>query len=169
MPIPFSSNHDRAIVTGTILQRPGDIEIYKSGDLVAQSTNPSSVSPIRFQQAGPFGPASLAAIDRVRIWKSTTETTHAEFRLHIFGTAPTSFAAGDSDLVACCGSNYFGFIDVVCNQYFSNGGYGFGAPNSGAVFNARVDSSISLYGLLETRNNYAAASGERFEVALDVR
>lgn len=169
MPVPFSSNHDRAIVTGTILQRPGDAEIYKSGDLVAQSTTASSVAPIVFHQAGPFGPGSIAEIDRVRIWKSSTETTHAEFRLHIFGTAPTSFAAGDSDLVACCGSNYFGFVDVVCNQRFSNGAYGFGAPSSGQVFNARVDSSILLYGLIETRNNYAASSGERFEVALDVR
>lgn len=165
---PFSSNRDRALITGTIIQRPGDTASYAKGDLVDGSTDPSGVTPIIFEKAGPFGPQSLAQITRARIWKSSTEKSNAEFKLHIFGAAPTSFAGGDNAPLSCCGSNYYGFIDAVFTQTFLDGAYAIRVPSTGTTITARVDSAIRLYGLLEAVNAYTPASGELYEVFLDI-
>ena len=168
MPVPFSSNNDRAVIVGTILQRPGDVLDYKKDDLVAQSTNVASISPIVFSQAGPFGAGSLCEVHRAKLWKSSTNITHAQFHVHLFGTMPTSFAAGDGDAMSLCGTNYYGAIDVLMDQAFLDGAYGFGVPSSGSVITAKVDSGIRIYALLETQGNYAPTSGERFELTLEV-
>lgn len=73
-----------ALVTATF-SRPADTTTYASGDLVANSTTPTSVAPMVFTLGrGSSGSAASGMIRRLRLRKSGKDITAASYRLHLW-------------------------------------------------------------------------------------
>ena len=148
--------------------RPNDTTQYASGDLVANSTTAGSVTPLTFADAALLsgrGGKSIGA----RLRKSGTSLTNAMFRLHIFGSAPTGFVAGDNGAFSCAGvANYVGAFDITCDRTFTDGVFGRGATPLSGSFLEYVCAATSLFGVLEARAAYTPAAQEVFTLSLSV-
>ena len=154
-------------VTATFT-RPADTNVYASGDLVSNNTVAGSVVPLSFPVGKPVFP-----IRRVKIKKSGTVVTSAQFRLHLYTSSPTS-ANGDNGVWSTTESGYLGFVDVTIDKAFSDGAAGHGAPSLGQEINANVNGiaqtgAFTIYGLLEARAAYTPTSGEIFTVSLEIQ
>jgi hypothetical protein len=150
--------------------RPSDTTPYASGDLVANNTVASSVTPMSFAIGrGALGKGGM--IRRVRLRKSGTSTTNAQFRLHLYSSSPTQTGAGgagtgDNAAWSTDGvSSYVGAFDITVDKAFTDGAAGNGAPMVGSEVNFTAD---TYYGLLEARGAYTPANGETIEVLLEV-
>src|SRR5690606_2424241 len=87
--------------------RPADTTQYGQNDLVANSATAGDVEPLTF--VIPYG--SGLKIWRAGLLKSSTTTTNAVFRLHLYKDKPTC-ANGDNDTWSTTVSGYQGFIDI---------------------------------------------------------
>lgn len=156
-------NAATGIATATFT-RPADTTQYASGDLVANSTTAGSVVPLSFTAARGAGGAGM--IRRVRLRKSGTGVTTANFRLHLYTSSPTA-ANGDNAAWSTTLSGYLGSMDVTIDKAFSDGAAGEGTPNTGAEINFIATAQV-IYGLFEARGTYTPASAEVFTVSLEV-
>ena len=154
---------ERASATFT---RPADTTAYASGDLVANSTTPGSVTPMEFTVAR--GELGSGMIRRARIRKSDTGITNANFRLHLYNTSPTPSNGDNGAWLSNKSADYVGAIDITVDRVFTDGAAGNGVPISGAEINFRLPSGPNIYGLLEARGAYTPASAESFTVELEV-
>lgn len=153
--------------------RPADTTAYASGDLVANSTTAGSVVALSWTAsrvaAGSF------MIRRARLKKSTTTTSLAAFRLHLYAADPalsTGILNGDNGAWSTNHSSYLGSIDLDIS---GSGGRAFrdsagvlGAPQAGAEVSVKLGSGSTIYGLLEARAAYAPGNAEVFTVELEV-
>jgi hypothetical protein len=146
--------------------RPTDTTAYASGDLVGNSVTAGSVVAPVFtvgRSASAFG--QQFRIDRIKIRKSTTTTTNASFRVHLYKTAPT-IASGDNAAFSTSGAaDDLGYFDVVVDQAFTDGATGFVIGGPKAVV---IDTAATIVCLLEARAAYAPGNAEIFTVALEV-
>lgn len=146
--------------------RPGDTTAYASGDLVANSTAAGSVVAPVFtigRSASAFG--QQFRIDRIKISKTTTTTTNAAFRVHLYRVAPT-VANGDNAAFSTSGAaNDLGFYDITVDQAFTDGATGFviGGPRA-----AVIDTAATIVCLVEARGAYAPGNAEVFTVSLEL-
>jgi len=148
----------------TSFTRPADTIAYASGDLVANSTTAGSVVPMTFaigRNAGTLG----GMIRRIRLRKTGTSTTNAQFRLHLYSSSPTPSNGDNGAWLTDQAANYVGAIDVTCDKVFTDGAAGNGVPVVGSEINF---TAATYYGLLEARAGYTPASGETFNVLLEV-
>lgn len=149
--------------------RPADTTAYASGDLVANSTTAGSVVPLKFglNSGASFPYSNNGLIHRIKARKTSTTTTSASFRLHLFKSAPT-VANGDNGAASFTGSaNYLGYVDTdmsSASTVFTDGLASFAVPDTDIGFNV----SGPLYGLVEARAAYTPASGETFTFTIDV-
>lgn len=146
--------------------RPTDTTSYAVGDLVANDTTNTLVTPMSWTAA------RIAAGDfyirRARLFKSTNTVTNANFRLHLYAASPTP-SNGDNAAWLTTISTYLGSMDVTTGFAFSDpGAGGLGVPNSGSEIGVSLASGQTIYGLLEARAAYAPGNAEVFTVILEV-
>lgn len=146
--------------------RPNDTTAYTSGDLVANSTTAGSVVS-----------ASLAVspykggfrVRRVKLHKSGTSTTNAQFRVHLFTAAPASVANGDNGAFSSAGvASYIGSADVTIGQAFTDGAAGFAAPATGSDMAGVLTNSTTIRALVEARAAYTPVAQEVFTVTVEI-
>jgi hypothetical protein len=172
---PAGENHIGAVGGHTArlsdsVTRPSDTNAYASGDLIANSTVASSVVPLSFA-IGRGGLGKGGMIRRVRLRKTGTSITNAQFRLHLYSASPVQTGAGgantgDNAAWSTDGAaNYVGAFDITVDKAFTDGAAGNGAPLIGSEINFTAD---TYYGLLEARAAYTPANGETFSLLLEV-
>lgn len=144
--------------------RPNDTTAYASGDLVANSTTAGSVTAITL--AGPTPLRQAYIVRRVRFQKSTTSTTNASFRLHLYSTTPT-VSNGDNAAWLSPGTLYLGSMDVTVDKVFSDCAVGYGVPTAGSEVIVQPGDLTGLYGLVEARAAYTPGAQEVFTVTVE--
>jgi len=164
------------IITSANFTRPADATAYASGDLVANNTTASSVVPLTFSFPADTTPGnqtaaadkSILRIERVMVSKSTTSTTNATFRVHLFSTNPLSSSPvgitnGDNGAFSVNKAGYIGYVDVSAMIAMKDGAVGFAWP-TGAMTGLE---EASLFGFLEAQGAYTPGSEESFTVTVE--
>lgn len=147
--------------------RPSDTTAYASGDLVANSTTAGSVVPITIAVGrGASGSAATGMLRRLRLRKSGTSITNAQFRVHVYSTASITFANGDNGAWSTNAmANYIGSFDVTVDRAFTDGAAGVGVPTIGSEITFITQ---NVYAVLEARAAYTPGNAEVFTVELEV-
>lgn len=146
--------------------RPANTTAYAIGDLVANNTTNTSVVPLSWTIARVA--AGSVMIRRVRLKKSTTTTSNASFRLHLYRTSPATITNGDNGAWSTSYSDYIGAFDITCDRAFTDAAHGSaGNPLNGTDICLKLSSGSTIYGLLEARAAYAPGSEEVFTVELE--
>lgn len=147
------------------ITRPSDTAPYTSGDLVANSTTNTLVTPFTF--AIPEGKG--LKLWRAQIDRSNAAVANASFRLHLYKDSPTC-TNGDNGAWLTTRSGYINFIDIVgTSPTFSDTSSASGVWVNNSVFAPLMvvsDVDQIVYGLLEARAAYTPASAETFVVTL---
>lgn len=143
--------------------RPADTTAYASGDLVANSTTAASVTPLTFATAARVAAGSLT-IKRVKLKKSNTSITNAQFRIHFYTVSPTGVVNGDNGAWSTNDNTYLGSVDITMDRSMVDSANGIVA----ADIPIKLPSGQTIYALLEARAAYAPASAETFTLYLDV-
>lgn len=150
--------------------RPADTTAYASGDLVANSTTAGSVAPMAFLVDAS---SAIGKVRRARIAKSNATVTNAQFRLHLYSSAPTP-TNGDNGAWLTTTSGYLGSLSLgaAMSKVFSDGAEDIAVPDQGVEITfgglPAQGPGAALYGLLEARAAYAPASAEVFTVTLEI-
>lgn len=147
--------------------RPADTTAYASGDLVANSTTAGSVTPMSFS-VGRVAAGSFT-IRKARLRKTTTTTSNAGFRLHLYTSSPTVTNGDNGAWLSNQSAAYVGAVDFAAANAlaFSDGAGINGAPLIGSDLNIKLASGQTIFGLLEARGAYAPGSAEQFTVTLE--
>lgn len=143
---------------------PAGTPTYTSGDLVANSATAGSVVPLSWALDPNYSGELI--LRKVRLRKSGTSTTNAQFRLHLWlGTTVTviTFANGDdgafsTDQVAL----YLGAFDITIDRAFTDGAFGSGIPVTGDWVTCWAPRNSVILGALEARAGYTRAASEVF-------
>jgi hypothetical protein len=109
-------------------------------------------------------------LTRIRISKTSTSTTSATFRLHLYQgpAANLTFANGDNGAWSTNqAANWLGSIDVSSMNAFTDGATGTGSAAAGSEFLLRTGSNGSVLGVLSALGTYTPTSGETFSVVLE--
>lgn len=155
-------------VTSTFT-RPANTTAYASGQLVANNTVANSVVPLTGTLSRAAGKGGM--IRRVKVKKSGTVLTNAQFRVHFYTTNPTQTGgagAGTGDGAVWStdqAGTYAGSCDVTIDKGFTDGAAGYGVPLIGSEINFTAD---TFYWLLEARAAYTPISAEAFVVDVEV-
>ncbi len=143
--------------------RPNNTTAYASGQLVANSVTAGAVVPMAFTVGGNSMPGQFR-LSRIRLFKSGTSATNAQFRLHLYGDPP-SVANGDGGAWSTSGAaSYLGSIDVGSMKAFTDGCADVGDDAAGSEHWIRLDGGATYYGLLEARAAYTPIANEQFTV-----
>lgn len=147
--------------------RPNNATAYATGNLVANSTTPGAVVPLAFSVSGNSMPGEFR-LTRIRLFKSGTSSTNAQFRLHLYAALPLP-ANGDGGAWSTNqAANYLGSIDVTAMKAFTDGCCDVGDDAAGAEHLIRLPSGTAFYGLIEARAAYAPVANEQFTVTLEM-
>jgi hypothetical protein len=159
--------------TAPTMTRPANTTQYTAGDLVANNATVGSVVPLAFSRNRLQGRNSGRILGGA-MRKSAATVTVATFRLHLFSAAPTPATNGDNGAILVSSlANYLGFMDFDFTTTGNNGNIIGGAilkrnTALAAPLHFSLTGSGGLFGLIEATGAYAPASGETFDVALDV-
>lgn len=146
--------------------RPADTTAYASGDLVANSTTAGSVVAMTLTVGRVAGGSFM--LRRCKLATSSTSTTSASFRLHLFRSSPATITNGDNGAFSTSGtSDYIGAFDIIVDRAFTDGAVGFGVPVVGNEMCVKLASGTAIYGLLEARAAYTPTSAGTFTITLD--
>lgn len=156
--------------THDTMTRPADTTAYAAGDLVANSTTAGSVTPLTFKTSRVAG---AATISRVRIYKTSTTSTNANFTLHLFNVLPVPANGDNGALVTSTVAGMIGSVDCDMSTGSQAGTVGLFASfavTNGITFDLNVadPGERRIYGLLEAAAAYAPASAEAFTVTLEL-
>jgi hypothetical protein len=174
-----SDGHKQAVQTSFFTRvsanftRPADTTAYTSADLVANSTTAASVTALSWTAAEAYTTQSAAgfAIRRAKLKKSTTSTTNAAFRLHLYGTDPaasTGIANGDNGAFSVNDASYLGWFDFPTMVGHRNFAVQIASPAVGAEIAHALSSGQTIYGLIEVRGAYTPGNAEVFTVELEI-
>lgn len=146
--------------------RPANTTAYAAGDLVANSATAGSVVPLDFYLSGSFS----WHIVGVKIAKSGTTPTNANFKAHFYAASPTC-ANGDNGAWSTNQvANYLGYIAVTAMDAFTDGCAG--VNHVGEAGYIHIDREYTtdntIYCLLEAEAAYTPASAEVFTVTITV-
>lgn len=166
-PLPVNSPGFAQVVTAAAFTRPNDTTAYAVGDLVANSTTAGSVALVEL--AGAVRAAGgVSRIERVRIRKTGTGTTNAQFRVHLFSASP-GVANGDNGAFTPSSiAGWIGSLDVSVDRAGSDGAIGAGVPVIGSSITFTLPSGTTLYALLEARGAYTPAAQEQFTLLAEI-
>ncbi len=155
-----------SIIVGDTFTRPADTTAYAVGDLVANNVTAGSVTPLTLQVARAND--TYVTIPRLRLKKSGTSLTNAQFRVHLYKALPT-LTNGDNGAWLTTESTYIGSVDITMDKAFSDGAKGFGVPSVGSAFIADPSTGTrNIYALIEARAAYTPASAESFTLTAEV-
>ncbi len=151
--------------------RPADTTQYASGDLVANSTTAGSVVPLQFTVSR-LGVGN-GVIRAARIFKDDETLTDAVFNLHLFSQAPEVSNGDNGAFAPTTMANWIGVIpvDIATNgRASSTDSAGRGVPTVAINFDLWAINATErrLYGLLEAGDTYTPASGETFNVTIEI-
>lgn len=166
LPVSIQGSAQTTVTPSNFFNRPANTTAYASGQLVANSTTAGSVTPLSWPVARVAGGSGM--IRRARLAKSGTSLTNAQFRLHLYTTAPTCANGDGGNWSTDQSANYLGSLDFNLSQAFTDGAAGNAAPNTGSEINFALASGQTIYGLIEARGAYTPASAETFTVTLEV-
>jgi hypothetical protein len=164
--IPTVLDSYATVITSNTTTRPADTTAYAVGDLIANSTTAGSVTPFSFANATRVV-AGSGEIQAVRLYKSGTSLTNANFRVHFY-LATVTPSNGDNGVWLTPIANYIGSFDVTCDKAFTDGAEGAGLPTVGMVRRFQLPSGTTLYALLEARGAYTPTSGETFNIKAEI-
>jgi hypothetical protein len=155
-----------AVVNATAnFSRPADTTAYAANDLVANSTTAGSVAALQLTVTRIAAGSGL--LRRLKLHKSGTSVTNANFRVHFFSAAPT-VANGDNGAFSATGvASYLGAIDVNVGQAFTDGAAGFGVPNVGGEIAVKLSSGQIVYALVQALAAYTPANAETFTLTAE--
>jgi hypothetical protein len=143
--------------------RPSNTTAYAAGQLVANSVTAGAVAPMVFTVGGNSMPGQFR-LSRIRLFKSGPSSTNAQFRLHLYGAAP-SVANGDGGAWSTSGAAfYLGSIDVASMKAFTDGCADVGDDAAGSEHWIRLAGGATYYGLIEARAAYVPIANEQFTV-----
>lgn len=160
LPISVTDGVGKFDTSAATVTRPADTTAYASGDLIANSVTAGSVTPmaLTISRANDKG----FAIFRVRLSKTNTSITNANFRAHFYRTIPT-VTNGDNGVWLSTNSNYMGCFDITMDKVFSDAAKGVGVPCTGnQIIGVPTTGTQLIYSLLEARAAYTPASAEVF-------
>lgn len=149
-----------------VLTRPGDTAAYTANDGVSNST--SAPTAIQFTNAIRSA-AGKGVIIGAYIIKSSTTTTNAQFRLHLYSGSPSS-VPNDNAAFANLWANrtiYIGYIDFSGFIAGSDCAIATGILSRDSIV-AKLVSGTTIFGIFQAVAAYAPASGEQFEMHLDI-
>lgn len=169
--IPAGENHigqvgGEAATPSSSFTRPANTTAYASGDLVANNTAAGSVTPLSWTAARVA--AGSFMVRRARLTTSSTSTTNASFRLHLYSASPTVTNGDNGVWLSNEADDYLGSMDITVDKAFSDGASGQGSPGIGSDINVKLASGQTIYGLLEARAAYTPTSAGTFAVTLEV-
>lgn len=160
-PLPVITPDFAEVISANAFTRPNDTNVYAAGDLIANSTTAGSVTPISLPLAVRAA-GGVTRIERIRLRKTGTTTTNAQFRVHLFSSSPT-VANGDNGAFSPSSvANWIGSFDVVVDRAGVDGAIGAGVPVSGSSVTATIPAGTTLFALLEARAAYTPAAQEQF-------
>lgn len=153
-------------ITSNTITRPADTTAYAVGDLVANSTTAGSVTPFSFANAV-RADGCVCEVTGVRLYKSSTSITNANFRVHFYRASVTP-SNGDNGAWLTSNAEYLGAFDVTTDLVFSNGAEGYGIPRVGVLRKFMIVTGTTLYALLEARGAYTPANAETFRLVAEL-
>lgn len=158
---PIATKGNTVTQASSITLTPATTGAYASGQLVANSTTPASVTNLQFTTLSRVTLGS-GLIVGAALQKTTNVTTNAAFRLHYFNSAPTYTSGGDhsalSTVVVASSKAYLGYVDIPTMIGFSDVAWGTGAPDNTRGSIPYVSTSQVIYALLEARSSYVPTS-----------
>ena len=156
------------IAPQSTITRPANTTAYTAADLVANDTTAGNVTPFEWSLQG-LGRGGI--LRRVRITKSATSATNANFNLHLFDASPT-VANGDNGALSVS-TNADTFLGTVALDATSGGLAG--ASSSLTDVSGALEIPLykpttggKVYGLLAAAAGYTPASGETFKIVLEI-
>ena len=152
------------------------IAAYASGDLVADSSTPGSVTVFSFTMppdVAPYGPTIAAGndafqINKAHVFKTGTGTTNASFRVHFYtedptATSPISFSGGDNAAFTGTTEGFCGTMDVTVDEVHTDGASGRSTTSAASI----LCPSSAIYALLEATAAYTPSAGEVFTLKVE--
>ena len=103
---------------------------YSAGQLVSSNTSTANFTPMQFAISGNSMPGQTR-VTRCRIQKSSTGTSGATFRLHLYGASPLSTTIDQGTWLTDTSANYLGGLDVYSMYAFSDGAANVWGPDHG--------------------------------------
>jgi hypothetical protein len=154
--------------SGFQLTRPADTLVYAAGDAIANATSGAALLGIANAASIPGGSGVVLG---GRLVKSGSGVTNADFRLHFFrnyaGAAPNdnvAWAPTAADL-----REHLGYIDfLVANSITINANVVYQGVLSRSNITFNLDTTTSIFAVLEARGAYTPTSAEVFDVDIDV-
>lgn len=166
VPVDTTLNQYATVIQSNTITRPADTTAYVSGDLVANSTTAGSVTPFSFSNAT-RGASGTSEIVGVRLYKSGTGISNANFRIHFYRATVTP-SNGDNGAWLTPYDNYVGSFDVTIDKVFTNGSEGAGLPTVGMARRFTLMSGTTLFALIEARGAYTPANAEQFYIRAEL-
>lgn len=147
--------------------RPSDTNVYAAGDLVANSTSAASVVPMSWAVSLAGYNAASFYVTGVRLKMDDPDVTNAQFRVHLYKTAPTFTSSGDNGVygtvVATGNASWLASFDVTFVALHADGAVGIAVPTEAMMVPQLLVSQIpgspvTVYGLIEARAAYTPKS-----------
>lgn len=155
------------VYTGGTVTRPGNATAYSAGQLVYSTTATGQLLTTTCQVTTVTGQAFT--ILKSRLFKSSSGTTNAVYRMHYFNQQPT-LTSGDGATFVITSGGWLGSTDVTVNQPFSVGAAGIGAPTVGStIAGTPVAGTIYVYVAIEARATYTPVSGEVYTPIVEMQ
>ncbi len=151
--------------------RPANTTAYAAGQLVANSTAAGSVVPLAVPVYGQSGFITFR-LTRVRLLKSGTTSTNANFTVHLYTQSPT-VANGDGGAFSTNqAATWIGAVNISSMQAFTDGCAGIGSFAAGSeafikATNVTGQSQQFIYALLQAQAAYTPGNGEVFTLTLE--
>lgn len=155
------------------LTRPANTSIYQSGDLISNSTTAGDCVALELKAArkvkGSF------TLMRIRLHKDSANITAAVFRLHVFNvdpfaTAPTNGDNGALELNGLPAGAHLGSFDydmTAAPDIQASDIELAAVPIIGTTVTVELATGDKIYVLIEARDAYTPASGEKFRATLE--
>lgn len=140
--------------------RPANTTAYAAGDLVANDATAGNVTPLKFQVGDKGG-----LLAGVRLEKSDTGVTNADFSVHLFAVEPT-VANGDNGAFSVDVADKLADIDLDTMVAGTDDAYALLNAGATALPISLALPGTVVYGLIEADGAYTPASSETFLVEL---
>jgi len=168
---PMMGLYQMIISVSNSFTRPANTTAYTAGDLIANDVDAADVIPLKFTTSRLSSGRGI--IRRARLFKDSETVTAASFNLHLFSQSPVVTNGDNGALAVATAQHFLGTIALdLSTGAFVTATDVIKAAAASPEINFDLQSVSArerrLYGLLEALGAYAPASGETFEVTLEM-